>query len=187
MGWRYHFIQAGVSDSDGELTFYKNAKVNREKKSQLGFSMVDRGGMESKRAVVVPTLRLASWLDAEIWGRELPSRVHGTDYPSGDAPLVLAKLDVESHEYTVLPDVLFTGALCRNVDFMFSELHTWNMPLDLAPDPATGRGGMHLDRMTDARMKMLSALEFMHSAKDCRTMFMELDDEAYARDGIPLP
>ncbi|KAL7530283.1 hypothetical protein ACHAWF_003319, partial [Thalassiosira exigua] len=140
MGWRYRYIRAGVSDADGELTFYKNAHLAREKASELGFPVEDRGGAGRDRAVVVPTIRLALWLEDEVGGRELPSRVYGT-YPSGNQPRVVAKLDVESHEYAVLPNVLFTDALCWNVDFLFSELHGWNKYVDYAPEPNTGRGG----------------------------------------------
>lgn len=186
MGWRYTFLQAGVSDEDGSITFYRNAHRASEKKTELGFSVLDRDGKGSatSRAVVVPTVRLSAWLEDEVGNRELPAQVYGS-YAGG--PTVVAKLDVESYEYAVLPDLLFTGSLCRNVNFMFAELHDWKGPVDYEASQTNGRGGLHMASMKEAKEKMRGAIEYLHSVKDCRTTFSELDDEAYARDGVPLP
>jgi FkbM family methyltransferase len=76
MGWRYHYIEAGVSDQDGNLTFYH---MNNNTHNEWGFSNVQgkcKRGQEC-RAEIVPVIRLASWIDEHVNQRKLPEVVHG--------------------------------------------------------------------------------------------------------------
>ncbi|KAL7528186.1 hypothetical protein ACHAXR_002313 [Thalassiosira sp. AJA248-18] len=181
LGWRYNYIHAGVSDEDGNLTFYHN---HDEGDMEWGFSDHDlKTGGKMGVPVTVPTIRLATWLKDEIKDRELPFEVHG-NYTTG--PRVVAKMDIESQEYRVLPDVFFNGVLCETVDYLFGELHAWKLPVDYPSSPVTGRGGLHFNSMREARDKINAALVFFGSVKDCRTTFRELDDEAYHTDGVPF-
>jgi hypothetical protein len=78
MGWRYHYIGAGVGDQDGDLTFYH---MDLNKNNEWGFSTVKEKcklrGLEC-RPEIVPAIRLASWIDEHIHQRKLPEVVHGS-------------------------------------------------------------------------------------------------------------
>ena len=124
MGWRYYPIFAGVSDAEGTLEFVPSRDALGR-----GFSARSNqnAGLRQKSAVTVPVQRLASWLLDEIEGRQLPDTVYG-DY-KGKAPKVVMKLDVETMEYVLLPDLLLSGALCNTVDKVFGEVHYQFFPL----------------------------------------------------------
>jgi hypothetical protein len=83
------------------------------------------------------------------------------------------KMDIEGAEWTVLPDMITSGALCDSVDFLFGEFHNnfnnWTLyngfyvPL---------KAGIH---------------NILEASSHCKTKFEELDDEVYLNDGMPLP
>lgn len=43
------------------------------------------------------------------------------------ATRIVMKLDIESSEFAVLPDILFHGLLCNTINFIFGELHAWDI------------------------------------------------------------
>jgi hypothetical protein len=43
-------------------------------------------------------------------------------------PKVVMKMDIEMAEWLVLPDLLTSGVLCRDVDAMLAEFHTGGRP-----------------------------------------------------------
>ena len=88
------------------------------------------------------------------------------------------KMDIESQEYSVLPDIITSGALCTTVDFAFGELHKW--------ENVTLRSNVtvSMEAAVDAGRKFLFTLK---NAANCKTVFKELDDESYLRDREPLP
>jgi hypothetical protein len=84
MGWRYHYIGAGVGDQDGNLTFYH---MDGEGYNEWGFSTVkekcegrNNQGCEPE---IVPVTHLASWIDEHIHQRKLPEVVHGNFEAAG--------------------------------------------------------------------------------------------------------
>jgi hypothetical protein len=181
MGWRYHYIPAAVSNEGGNMTFYHN---HDEKNEEWGFSDHDlKGGGKAGEEVVVPKIRLANWLMEEVYHRQLPDKVYGI-YDKG--PRVVMKMDIESQEYAVLPDVMFSGSLCKTVHTIFGEYHPWAIEYD--EDPRTGRGGLSIPR-GEGPGKIKDFVSFFHSFKDCElnTKFVELDDESYLHDGVPFP
>lgn len=133
MGWRYHPILAGIGNEDGSLTFYHN---NDEGKQEWGFGITQLKGDKST-PVEVPILKFSSWLEREIYNRKTPGRVYGTYYREN--PRVVMKMDIEGMEYAVLPDLMFSGVLCKTVDYLFGEFHKWT-PVDFSTD----RGSLKL-------------------------------------------
>mmetsp|Transcript_639 Transcript_639/g.1463 ORF Transcript_639/g.1463 Transcript_639/m.1463 type:complete len:295 (+) Transcript_639:161-1045(+) len=173
-GWRYVFIPAGVSDRDGNLTFYHQGGEKEEQSEEWGFGMTEyRRGKGT--AVNIPVVRLAQWLKDEIKDRKMPSRVHG----DGDMPpKVVMKMDVESAEYAVLPDLAYTGVACELVDFIFGEFHGVDVKYEDT--------GLELSHEV-SRDKLRATVEFLNSVRECKTTLVEEDDEAYLHDGVPFP
>lgn len=147
-----------------------------------GFS-VKQGKGQSR--VKVPVVRLSSWLTDEIEDRLLPDRVFGR-YSSG--PKVVMKLDVEGSEYVVVPDLVSSGALCKNVDLMLGETHHHMVPWNFSAD-SMGRGGIDLPNRRSAEQYLKPILELFGHLRGgfCRTSFKYLDDESYLNDGQPIP
>lgn len=176
LGWRYHYIGAGVSDESGEMTFYHLGKIDAENE-EWGFGMTE-GGPDST-PVTVPVVRLADWLIEHVHKREIPKDPQN----SSKRPTVVAKIDIEGMEYRVLPDLMMNGALCQTVDYAFGEMHQW-MKIDFEHS----RGGLKLhtpQNKTDFTEHLFRAF---HAARHCRTSrFDLLDDEAYLHDGMPFP
>lgn len=129
----------------------------------------------------------------------MPSRVHG----DGDMPpKVVMKMDVESAEYAVLPDLAYTGVACVSlfyhvhfqrktltllnsprasqelVDFIFGEFHGVDVKYEDT--------GLELSHEV-SRDKLRATVEFLNSVRECKTTLVEEDDEAYLHDGVPFP
>jgi FkbM family methyltransferase len=177
-GWRYHYVAAAVSNENGNMTFYHN---NDEQYEEWGFSDHDLSAKGDP--VSVPKIRLSNWLMEEVYMRQLPKDVYGS-YAEG--PKVVMKMDIESQEYAVLPDVMFSGSVCKTVHFIFGEYHPW--AIEYNADPTTGRGGLRIAH-GEGKKKIADFVSFFHSFRDCElnTHFVELDDESYLHDGVPLP
>ena len=182
-GWRYHYIAAAVSNAEGNITFYHN---HDERKEEWGFGDHDlKKGGKAGIPVLVPTLRLSDWLMKEVYERQLPTDVYVQgSYANG--PRVVMKMDIESQEYAVLPDMMFSGSLCRTVNTIFGEYHPWAIKYD--QDQSTGRGGLTIAK-GEGPQKIADFVAFFHSFRYCEmnTHFIELDDESYLHDGVPLP
>mmetsp|Transcript_12325 Transcript_12325/g.25042 ORF Transcript_12325/g.25042 Transcript_12325/m.25042 type:complete len:349 (-) Transcript_12325:1528-2574(-) len=195
LGWRYHYLPFAVSDSYGNGTFYHNGDGHKE---EIGFGdhrLIGKGAVEE----VVPTIRLVDWIREEVRGRRLPKKVfgkYGGIYGGGDGkPKVVMKMDIESMEYRVLPDLMFSGVLCQEVDFIYGEFHDW--PVDYEPHGGRSRGNaggignrirgeLHLKKgeVMNFQRELIKAFD---SVNDCRTReFFYFDDETYAHDGVPL-
>ena len=91
--------------------------------------------------------------------------------------LVLAKIDIEGAEYLILPKMLEAGLLCKGkVDGIFMEWH-----------PAW-QGGDRLHEHLALKQHLLTEIQ---SAKYCQgataTTMLQVDDESYGHDGIPIP
>ena len=186
MGWRYHLIPNGVSDENSVIEFYRQGDESR---SEWGFNAL-KSKVKDKDAikVEVPVIRLASWLQDHVYNRKLPDKIYGSyqDITDKDghrgAPKVVMKMDVEGMEFRVLPDLLYSGVYCRDLDYVFGEVHKsarW-YPMKLPNDvilEEREQGIAYIQAFTDA-------LDFNPA---CKTPFVEEDDEAYLLDGIPLP
>ena len=209
MGWRYVPIHAGVGDTEGNLTFYH---MHDQHKSEWGFNMVKQK-KKGKTGVpeVIPVIRLAKWIQEEIEGRIIPETTYRTramiatyqnqttttnatttssndmvppDYHQ-EPPKVVMKLDIEGMEYVTLPDLLFSGALCNNVDQMFGEFHVrqkWIFPIR-----SPGHPGDVIPHSKSANNTATMIKTLMKQSLHCKTVYSSGDDESYLHDGIPFP
>lgn len=179
MGWRYHYIPAGIGDRDGNMTFYH---LHDERHMEWGFGSIRKvdplgfAGQEEH----VPVIRLASWLENEVRNRRaIPEKKFG-EY---EKPKVVMKFDVEGLEFMVLPDLLLSGSLCSTVDFLFGEFHYQDLfyPLEFPEHNFT------LKDSTEAREFANNAIRMMQVSRSCITKYDCRDDESYLKDGLPLP
>lgn len=118
MGWRYTPIFAGASNEDGNFTFFHTHMEKAEQ--ETGFSALASKTLYGTDATpkIVPIIRLASWIQKEVEGRQLPTPHSNTT----SEPKVIMKLDIEGLEFKVFPDLLTTGALCNNIHFLMGKL-----------------------------------------------------------------
>ena len=94
---------------------------------------------------------------------------------------IVLKPDIEGSEYVVLPDLLFSGALCE-LDFVFGEFHSPNARLE-AP-------GMNVNLNTQQNLitfEKAMELVIRGFSRTCKVRFQQIDDKAYLHDDIPLP
>ena len=229
MGWRYQYIQAGVSDADGSMTFYHVGKG--DKLLERGFTTVKskckttttthrRGSQKECPSEQVQVYRLSDWIDREIHGRIIPAiitnngsqseRTTSTDTSQTtlSSPKVVMKMDIEMAEWMVLPDLLISGVLCRDVDAMLAEFHTGGRhakeyPIHFAAPPSPSPSQQHqvggsnntstksiswtLESYMDAEQLKNEMLKIIDHNPNCKTLVVEGDDESYGRDGMPLP
>ena len=175
MGWRYHFINAGVGDHNGNMTFFHNRDVGSE---EWGFSSTPR----KKRSTpeVVPIVRLAEWIENQVKGRLIPNTQEGN---RSLAPTVVMKMDIEGMEYVVLPDLFFSGVACTSIDYIFGEFHSFHT------ETSHARGSLSLNPSSNEQgIFKKQLLKAFHSVRHCKTTRFDLiDDESYLHDGIPFP
>lgn len=169
VGIRYHPISAGASNTDGNLIFYHQGD---EENSEWGFSVKDFGTNKKEGAAVsVPVIRLKSWISEHIYGRVIPETPFGGNITLKKTPAVLMKMDIEGSEFDVLPDLMGTGSLCSTIDLIFGEWHLY---------------------MGKEKQELITHLEpvlnILTNVPDCKFKgFLNIDDEAYLRDGIEFP
>ena len=186
LGWRYKFIPAGVSDQEGNLTFYKTDTKYESDHNDWGFSMVKRS--DQAIPIQVPVIDLVDWIHENIAQRELPEIVYG-NYTK---PKVVMKLDIEGAEYAVLPALLFSGIMCHVIDFAFGEMHphdAYRMQRNPA-NPEEGRGAIKFENADEGRLWynwVISKAYDSQPLKNCPGRWKPLDDEAYVKDTTPLP
>ncbi|KAL9182563.1 LOW QUALITY PROTEIN: hypothetical protein ACHAXT_013215 [Thalassiosira profunda] len=179
MGWRHHFISAGVGDRDGNMTFYRVA-------DDLGYTAMPKKGCLENNCPrqQVPVIRLSHWIDREVHGRRIPTRAYGgRGYVAG--PRVVVKMDIENLEWLVFPDLVSTGVLCRNIDAVISEFHCthlhWHMyPISFPERNLTLRNYTEAEALRDGILKEITT-------RNCKTRIEMRDDESHADDGMPWP
>jgi hypothetical protein len=186
MGWRYTLVPVGVSDEDSTIQFYHRGDEARE---EWGFNAIQsKSKGKDAKAVDIPVVRLAQWLEDHVYERIIPSTTHGTYESIRDkegvvgAPKVVMKMDIEGMEFRVLPDLIISGIFCRVFDFVFGEMHgnkKW-YPMTL-PNEITLQDGV------EGLAYIRSFTRAMVANPTCKTVYVEDDEEAYLHDGIPLP
>ena len=185
MGWRYHFIPAGLSDKKTRLTFY-------QVDDQLGYSAVPKAECRRDRSKcppthIVPSYRLSDWIEEEVSGRILPPHAFGgKGYVTG--PRVSIKLDVEMLEWLVIPDLLSSGVLCRDIDALMGEFHQqWHLyPVTFENINKDG-SNWTLHNATEAEGFAKELVGMVNRNTNCKTKLDMRDDESYISDGFPLP
>jgi FkbM family methyltransferase len=177
MGWRLTTFSAGVSDSNGNMTFY-HVDPNGEH-NEWGFTAVPPNpklnNLPSPIPEVVPTIRLAGFILQHIEGRTMPETVHGVY----NKPKVLMKLDVEGMEFVILPDLVASGALCQIVNCVMYELHPGQMTF---PDKQ-----LSFPSKQGAMSFLQPVIQIVKNNPNCITRLVAFDDESYLEDGMPFP
>mmetsp|Transcript_28644 Transcript_28644/g.43285 ORF Transcript_28644/g.43285 Transcript_28644/m.43285 type:complete len:329 (+) Transcript_28644:70-1056(+) len=187
VGIRYHHIAAGVGDLEGNTAFYHQGD---ESHNEWGFSSSNTAallrGSDAIDVVQVPVIRLKTWLEDNIYERIIP-QPYGKKM-EGVSPKVVMKMDIEGSEYSVLPDLVMSGILCKTVNYIFGEFHQYGT--EVKPNPDTGRGGLNVERVVGWDKYTLAMLDTMKSLRndDCKLEAFDWhDDEAYFDDKTPLP
>lgn len=182
MGWRYYPIHGGVSDEDGNLTFYHIG-------DEYGFTTLQSSCRKRCDPEHVPVFRLSSWIKREIHGRKLPQSPYGTGY--NDGPRVVMKMDIEMMEWLVFPDLLLSGVLCEDINAMMGEFHlraNWFF----YPITFEGHGNQGAKNFTIKSWEEGSKLKdewllMVERNPHCNTVMSMKDDETYRLDGMPWP
>jgi len=182
MGWRYTPLLAGVSNANGNMTFYHTHLEKME--SEVGFSAVAAKTLYGNDATpkTVKIIRLATWIHDEIQERVIP-KSHGQIMD----PKVILKLDVEGLEYKVFPDLLTTGALCQNIDHLIGEFHYGPGNHNFFPMNLTSDGTHKLNQRKDGKALAMQLLRMVDISENCRTTISLDDDESYLTDPHPYP
>lgn len=195
MGWRYHVIEAAVSDRTGSTTFFHQGTKD-DKYEEWGFSGAKNMNEEGGREEVVPTIRLAEWIDHHIHQRivpEFPPSVTDDNTTTTDPvdmnikpPILGMKMDIEGFEYIVLPDMIHTGVAC-NFDFIFGEFHSKFFPITQFRLDENDFHRIELDTKRKADQYAGALQTIMHASRNCGVNWRYADDESYLHDDTPLP
>lgn len=159
-GWRARwFAPFAVSNMTGNVTFWLNELPGRPGGSMdIGASTINRASDDSGINVTVPEVDFGSFLEA--------LRLHA------EPGYKLMKMDIEGSEFDVLPELLQRGLLCKgSLDLMTIEWH----PQYIGEE-----------RLEQAQELMKE----VHRPGKCHTQdtkVLEVDDESYLYDGMPLP
>mmetsp|Transcript_13315 Transcript_13315/g.28246 ORF Transcript_13315/g.28246 Transcript_13315/m.28246 type:complete len:322 (-) Transcript_13315:789-1754(-) len=179
MGWRYHPIHGGVSDKDGNLTFYHIG-------DETGFTMLNSSCRKRCDPEYVPIYHLSSWIEREVRGREIPEP--SGQYPYG--PRVVMKMDIEMMEWIVFPDLLYSGALCKDIHAVMGEFHLrshWFF-YPITFDDYKGTGKNFTVQSWEEGVKLRDEwIGIMEKNPNCTTQLSMQDDESHRNDGMPWP
>jgi len=177
MGWRYSFFPFALgTNTSEELVFYENALIAAGAKNEYwGFSRTSRMH-ENQTEVRVPSVSFETVL-AQIGKRRLPSDQHH--------PCVVVKMDIESSEFAVVPQVMMTGSLCRVVNYISVEWHERFAPIRYHPNQHLALQTHH--QAHHAKSLLKATMADGGYAGGCLTSMVEIDDETYIHDGVPLP
>jgi len=166
-GWLAHwFAPVAVADKDGTIEFWH---VNDTSHNEWGYSMRHLGAGFKE---VVRAMDLARWINAHVHRRRVPDAIREDDPP----PAVVMKMDIEGSEFSVLPSLMATGAMC-SISYLTVEYHCAGSP-------------KKKDKCHIKKKHLKDALDSVH--KECpgnvkKLKASQLDDEAYAVNSIPLP
>jgi len=205
--WRYHVIEAAVSDFGGNTTFFHQGPGD-EKFQEWGFLGAKNMGQEGGYKEIVPTIRLSQWIRHHILEQDVPEGP-----PSGTTsnatnlnakPILSFKMDIEGFEYVVLPDMIHERAIC-DFAFAFGEFHPKFVPMqqfngrdavaaasnnntNSSADPkALPLHRVSLKSVAEAVQYQRTLTQIIEASRHCSTRWMNVDDESYLRDGQPLP
>jgi len=181
MGWRYYPIHGGVSDKDGNLTFYHIG-------DETGFTMLKTSCRKRCDPEYVPIYHLSEWIQREVNGREIPEPYGEKGLVTG--PRVVMKMDIEMMEWIVFPDLLHSGVLCNDIHAVMGEFHLrshWFFyPITFEDHKRQGEN-FTLQSWQDGDKLKNEWLGMMERNPNCSTQLVMRDDESHRSDGMPWP
>ena len=213
VGWRYRLVRAGAGDEDGEMAFYHVGRGDRALERGFSARAEKCKARPGKRKVDCPeevakVVRLSGWIDREVHGRIIPAKPteertrrtwteeedeekKGAKNISTLPPKVVMKMDIEFSEFLVLPDLLTSGVLCRDVDALMVEFHTskrasGDYPINF-PHRGEGGGPWTLSTIEDAERLRDEMIGLVRRNPNCGTEIVVRDDETHESDGMPWP
>ena len=170
---KLHTHTAVSADDDGVASFHLDAI--QDNWTGLGSSLMKRGRTKTK--TVVRTVNLVRFIEENI---------------SPDATVVM-KLDIEGAEFTVFPQLVLSGVLCKYIDFAFIEWHDLNRGfqdtpiwggLKPGPEPTNPERGWNHNEIE----RFMSAV--IGADPKCNTILSNVDDESFhtmTLEKMPLP
>jgi hypothetical protein len=171
MGWRYHYMPFGVSDGDGQLTFYRNYDVIwGALAEEWGFSTKLQGAAVKDQEVLVNVIDFSQWLDHHVLKRDIPEK---NEFNLGP-PLIVMKMDIEGSEYAVLEHMIDTGTAYR-VNYIFGEWHP-------VPQLIKGQNYSTPEELGGLSLSLASRL-----LENDGPGFVNFDNEEYLHDGMEYP
>ena len=175
-------FEAAAGSADGVLTLqYGARKSNFE---DAGASTLGIGRYQGHDEVVVRMLRLSRLVRLVRAQLDVTARRAGTP-PGQRSGKILMKLDIEGSEWTVLTDLMDSGALCA-VDRVFVEYHDADFERIGAQAGSLRRAA--LVTMRDAVRSLRATISAALRAEgSCPTRVVDLDDETFMRDPAPWP
>lgn len=175
LGWRFLVVKAAAFDETGKGIFFHQGDG---RSNEWGFSVKSNKHPRPRSTVgeeKVELIVLSKWLEHEIFEREVPAVSS-----LSKKPIVGMKVDIEGSEFVVLPDLVTSGVFCK-LDFVFGEFHPWLAPMNFS------RQEVSLQNSSDA-IHLFEAFDLVvRSARNCKTDFIQQDDEEYLHDTVPLP
>lgn len=159
----YVFTDVAVSSHRGQASFFTDPGSSKDK-HEWAASLATR----STPKIKVQLVDLQNFiLDVVVPVARLEKE------RTGKTPPIVMKLDIEGAEYTVLPALIVSGALCH-IDLIFAEWH--DHMRGVIPGSANLTKG-----------EIIHAFESMQATNPtCKLMFSDLDDESYV-DGTSIP
>lgn len=209
MGWRYHIVEAAVSDQAGKMTFFHQGQEDA-KNEEWGFggakdlsSIYSKQASQGKYTEEVVTIRLSDWIKTHIGDRlvpEIPPSRKSSDNNNSTAevippPILGMKMDIEGSEYIVIPDLINSGVTCF-FTFIFGEYHPRFAPITRFREDrdknnkTTDFDGFHrvkLETKKELVEYQWALTTTMEAARHCKVRWLNSDDESYLHDGQPFP
>jgi len=186
MGWRYHVIEAAVSDEEGNTTFFHQGTAD-ERRNEWGFSGATSFNKTGGWEVNVSTIRLSQWINHHIHERIVPEQTYN-NATTRTTPILGMKMDIEGFEYVVMPDLIHSNSICK-FDFFFGEYHSKVVPIRRFREKKDNGATFHrvsLETKVATQEYEAALTKIMQASRRCPVRWLAIDDESYLHDGQPL-
>ena len=107
-----------VADKEGTIDFWHVNDTYDKRHNEWGYSTRHWNQLGAGFKEVVRAMDLARWINAHVYRRRVPDAIREDDPP----PAVVMKMDIEGSEFSVLPSLLATGAMC-SISYLTVEYH----------------------------------------------------------------
>ena len=187
MGWRYHVIEAAVSDEEGNTPFFHQGTADK-KSNEWGFSGATSFNQIGGWEVNVPTIRLSQWINHHIHERIVPEQTYN-NATTRTTPILGMKMDIEGFEYVVMPDLIHSNSICK-FDFFFGEFHSKFAPIRQFRENKDNGDTYHRVSLATKEETLLyeaDLTKIMQTSRRCPVRWLAIDDESYLHDEQPLP
>lgn len=163
----YVFTGVAASSHRGSMSFYTDARSPQDK-HEWAASLAAWHRNESGPTITVQLVDLQNFMMDFVIPLVTAQRAR-----SGKRVPIVMKMDIEGAEFSVLPAMIVSGALCQ-IDLIYIEWHEY----------LRGRMPDKFNMTRDAMLEAFEAMRRMHPR--CNVAFSALDDETYV-DGTAVP